>query len=254
MSNPGDESRLLVLEKISTIMDCFSTVRPELTLAEIRVASRLPSSTCQRLVQQLVREGMLDRDGDDYRVGLKVVRWALPATEGLDIVRVTRTVLLDLRDATQETAVLFLRDRQYRTVVGMARAHHAVVRAISVGMVAPLRELGSSSRVFMAFDQEALDEAVRDGLRRSSELDCELADIRDRGWVDTFAERETLSAGVAAPVLDRFGALAAVIGIAGPTSRMEDTAVRERNSRAVMHAAREASSRLGWTPEGAGSE
>ena len=253
MSDPGEESRLLVLEKISTIMDCFTTIRPELTLTEIRLASRLPSSTCQRLVQQLVREGLLDRDGDDYRIGLKVVRWALPATEGLDIVRVTRTVLLELRDGTQETSVLFLRDRQYRTVVGMARAHHAVVRAISVGMVARLRELGSSSRVFMAFEPDALDQAIRDGLRRGGDLDRELADIRDRGWVETFAERETLSAGVAAPVFDRFGTLAAVIGIAGPTSRMEDPTVRERNSKAVVRAARDASARLGWTAGAADS-
>lgn len=71
-------SPLLVLHKVAEILDCFSVAEPEPTLQQIIRQTGLPSSTCQRLVQNMVREGFLDRDGDQYRIGIGMVRWAAP--------------------------------------------------------------------------------------------------------------------------------------------------------------------------------
>ncbi len=54
----------LVLRKISSILDSFTLEAPEPTLRDLAKATGLPSSTCQRLEQDLVAEGYLDRDGD----------------------------------------------------------------------------------------------------------------------------------------------------------------------------------------------
>ena len=74
---------LLVLHKVAEILDCFSVQDPEPTLQQIIRKTGLPSSTCQRLVQNMLREGFLDRDGDRYRIGIGLVRWATPGTFGL---------------------------------------------------------------------------------------------------------------------------------------------------------------------------
>ena len=63
---------LLVLAKISDILDSFSLARPELTLAEIRDSTGLPTSTVQRLVGNLVGHGFIDRADDRYRIGVRM--------------------------------------------------------------------------------------------------------------------------------------------------------------------------------------
>lgn len=75
-------SPLLVLHKVAEILDCFSVQEPEPTLQQIIRKTGLPSSTCQRLVQNMLREGFLDRDGDRYRIGIGLVRWATPGRSG----------------------------------------------------------------------------------------------------------------------------------------------------------------------------
>jgi DNA-binding IclR family transcriptional regulator len=128
----------LVLHKVAEILNCFSVADPEPTLQQIIRRTGLPSSTCQRLVQNMVREGFLDREGDRYRIGIGMVRWAAPGTLGLDLVKLVKPVLQQLRDETGETACLYVRDGAFRTVVAVAETRHVVIRPFMVGMVMPL--------------------------------------------------------------------------------------------------------------------
>jgi DNA-binding IclR family transcriptional regulator len=53
-------------------------------------------------------------------------------------------------------------------------------------------------------------------------LAAEVATVRKRGYGTVFGEREVDVNAIAAPVFDRTGGLAAILGIQGPASRMED--------------------------------
>ena len=76
---------LLVLTKITAILDAFSLSHPELTLTEIREATGLPTSTVHRLVASLVDAGFLDRAVDRIRMGTRMSYWAACAVEGMDL-------------------------------------------------------------------------------------------------------------------------------------------------------------------------
>ncbi len=257
MENAGTKGGMppiLVLQKIRQILECFTIERPEMSLQEIIKATGLPSSTCQRLVHNLVREGFLDRDADIYRIGLGLVRWAAPGTFGLDMVRLTRPSLQHLRDSTGETACLYVRDGAFRTVVALAETHHVVTRLFMVGMVMALHA-GSAGKVFMAYDPTARSAAVGHGLSRQTArtvvdidlLDQQLAEIRDRGFSASFEERDLGAASVSAPVFGVTGELVAVLGIGAPTQRLTPAVVPELVP-AVVEAAADASRRLGYRP------
>jgi DNA-binding IclR family transcriptional regulator len=51
------------LQKIITILECFSAVDKSLSVAEIVERSGLPRSTAHRLVLSLRQIGLLDQDG-----------------------------------------------------------------------------------------------------------------------------------------------------------------------------------------------
>jgi DNA-binding IclR family transcriptional regulator len=245
---------ILVLQKIRQILSCFTVAQPELTLQQIIKATELPPSTCQRLVHNLVREGFLDRQGDSYRIGLGLVRWAAPGTFGLDMVQLTRPSLQHLRDVTGETACLYVRDGAYRTVVAIAESHHVVIRLFMVGMVMALHA-GSAGKAFMAFDPTARSAAVSHGLSRQTArtivdidlLDEQLDEIRKLGYAASFEERDLGAASISAPVFGVTGELVAVLGIGAPTQRLSPSDVG-RLAPEVVAAADDASRRLGHRP------
>lgn len=250
----GAAAPVLVLRKIKQILDSFTIERPEQTLQQIIRATGLPSSTCQRLVQNLVREGFLDRDEDHYRIGLGLVRWAAPGTYGLDTVRLTRPVLQNLRDTTGETAILYVRDGAFRTVIAIAESRHPVVRLFVVGMVMPLHA-GSAGKVFLSWDPMARKDAVSHGLARYTprtivDIDLlteQMGHIRRAGYATSFEERDFGAASISAPVFGLSGELVAAIGIGAPTQRLTPSDVPNL-APAVVAAGEEASSRLGYRP------
>jgi DNA-binding IclR family transcriptional regulator len=247
----GGRAPTLVLGKIAQILNCFSVPAPELTLQQIIRATGLPSSTCQRLVQDLVLEGFLDRDGDLYRIGIGMVRWAAPGTLGMDAVQLIKPVLSDLRDQTGETACFYVRDGVFRTVVAVAPTRHVVMRPFMVGMVMPLHA-GAPGKIFLAFDPEARQALEGSELAKFTphtpnnleELDRQAADARTRGYYAAFGERNLGVGSVSAPVFNHVGELAGVIGLGFPTSRVTPEDV-DRLGPTVAAAAAEASDRLG---------
>ena len=99
-SEKSNSNNLLVLAKISRILDAFSLSRPVLSLADIREHTGMPTSTVQRLVANLMSQGFLDREDDAYRIGVRMAYWAAPATRGMDIIDVVSPLLKTLRDTT----------------------------------------------------------------------------------------------------------------------------------------------------------
>nr|MBO2508036.1 IclR family transcriptional regulator [Bacillota bacterium] len=248
-----------VLGKARRILDCFSPEQPELTFGQLRRATGLPPSTCLRLLNSLLEFGFLEREGDRWRPGIRLLTWAAAAAEGMDIGRRAGPVLRRLRDATGETAAVWVQRGGVRVSLAIEETHHPVRRLLSVGQVLPLHA-GSGGKVLLAYD-EALAQRVLSGpLQRYTERtlvdreawEAELALIRRRGYAVSFEERDREAASISAPVFDAGGRIAGAVGIAGPSQRFQPDRM-EAWVRSVLEAAAELSRQLGYRAA-AGSE
>jgi DNA-binding IclR family transcriptional regulator len=256
----GGSAPLLVLGKVVEILNCFSVEDPEPTLQQIVRRTGLPASTCQRLVQNMLREGFLDRDGDKYRIGIRLVQWATPGTIGLDIVRIVRPILQALRDETGETACLYVRDGSHRTVVAVAETRHVVMRPFHVGQIMPIHA-GAPGKIFLAFEPEAraalegaeLTKFTENTPESWAQLDRQVELARAQGFFAAFGERNIDVGSISAPVFDYTGELAAVLGLGFPVQRVGPADV-DRLGPAVARAAREASDAMGYRAPDAGSD
>lgn len=223
----GPHNPLLVLGKISAILDAFTLTRPTLTLGEIRESTEMPTSTVQRLVTNLVAQGFLDREGDSFRIGMKMAYWAAPATRGVAMLDLFTPLLRDLRDRTGETAAFFQAERGYRVCVALAETRHALRREMHVGSILPLHA-GSAGQVLLAWDPELLARILDSTLATFTELtittseELESAARRTRrdGFSITTGERDDGASGLSAPVFDSTGGLVGAVTISGPTLRM----------------------------------
>jgi DNA-binding IclR family transcriptional regulator len=215
------------LAKISDILDSFSLARPELTLAEIRDSTGLPTSTVQRLVGNLVGHGFIDRVDDRFRIGVRMAYWAAPATRGMEVLDIISPLLKSLRDSTGETTCFFKAEQHYRVCVAMAETRHALRREMHLGKILPLHA-GSAGRVLLAWDAELMDAVMRDPLESitdstitsSEDLEAAVKQTRADGFAITVGERDDGASGLSAPVFDSAAALVGAVAISGPTLRM----------------------------------
>ncbi|MBY4039267.1 IclR family transcriptional regulator [Rhodococcus fascians] len=218
---------LLVLGKITEILDSFSFDRPTMTLGEIHQNTGLPTSTVQRLVTNLVSQGFLDRNGDGIRIGIRMAYWAATARKDLDVLSIVNPVLKSIRHATTETVCFFRAEQQYRVCVAMAETQHALRREMYVGKVIPL-SVGSAGRVILAYDDEAADRVLAGTLESMTEASITDADAlrallrktRSDGYAITIGERESSASGLSAPVFDSASDIVGAVTISGPTLRM----------------------------------
>lgn len=227
MVEPKRSQNLLVLTKITAILDAFTLSAPELTLVQIRERTGLPASTAQRLVANLVDQGFLDRTTVGYRVGLRMTHWAAPALQGLDAIDVTRPILGQMRDEIGETVALFRESHGFRVCVAMAETRHVLRRAMRVGQVLPLHA-GSAGRVILAWTPGLLDRILADGVKPLTEgtivdereLRAVVRRTYEDGYAVTSGERQTGAGGLAAPVFTAQGELYGALAVMGPNSRL----------------------------------
>lgn len=226
-SSKQQQQPLLVLGKISEILDSFSLSRPSMTLSEIQLSTGLPTSTAQRLVTNMVAQGFLDRVGDQIRVGTKMAFWAATAVKGLDIQAIVSPVLKEMRDRTGETACFFRVEQEYRVCVAVAETRHALRRDMYVGKIIPLHA-GSAGRVLLAWNPELAERVLAGPLEHLTEgtvTDAEdlralIARAKADGYAISAGERQDSASGLSAPVFDPAGDVLGALMISGPTIRM----------------------------------
>lgn len=250
MAEPG----VRVLGRACDVLDCFTESAPRLEIAEIRSRTGLPATTVARIVATLVQEGLLVREGDAYRVGLRVLVWSAPARSGSSLLGIARPFVEQTRDVTGESTGLYVRQDATRVLVEAAPSNHSVIYRGYVGQVLPLHA-GAPGKCFLAYDADALAAATAAGLERytdstvgsAAELDRQLAEVRERGWAFTEGEREAGLNSVAAPVMGYGGRPEAVLAIGGPSTRL-DRATAERVGPIVAAAAQAIAARMGHVP------
>jgi DNA-binding IclR family transcriptional regulator len=248
-----DDSSVRVLERASQVLDCFSLAEPRLRIADIRRMTGLPATTVNRIVKTLVAENLLEREGDDYRLGLRVLVWGAPATAGSQLVAVSGPVVEQIRDFTGESTAVSVRQGASRVIVQSALSKQSVIFNSYVGQVRSLHA-GASGKIFLAYEDAALDAALRKGLTRHTEhtrtdvdeLRAELTDIRELGWAFAEGENEIGLNSLAAPVFGPTGALVGSLGVGGPSFRLSRSAAEEWVP-AIVAAGLSISQRLGYT-------
>ena len=235
------ESGVGVLDKAVTILSSLAADGPA-GLADLVTRTGLSRPTAYRLAVALERHGLVGRDGDGrFRLGARLVGWGTRAASGFAVVEAARPVLAALRDETDESAQLYVRDDGTRVCVATAERRSGLRDTVPIGAALPLTA-GSGAKALLAWRDPA--EPLPAGVDVEPD---DLAAVRRRGWAASVAEREPGVASVSAPVLDARGYAVAAVSVSGPVDRLGKRP-GARYGGAVVAAAREIERRAGLTP------
>jgi DNA-binding IclR family transcriptional regulator len=215
-----------------TILDELRDSEHGIGVNELARRIGVNASTASRLLATLEAAGLVQRDGQGpYRLGLALVTLANRVLARLDLQALARPLLVELTDLTGETSTLSLPGAgeaitvdsapSRSSVVSMARlGQPSIAHATAVGKVM-LAFGGEGGRGSLPRERDLVPLTSRTIVDRA-ELAAEVRAVRERGYGTVFGERDEDVNAIAAPVFDRGGALAAILGIQGPASRLED--------------------------------
>jgi DNA-binding IclR family transcriptional regulator len=252
--DPSAPGSVQVLNKTVQVLDCFSPEHPRLTLAQIREDTGLPATTVARLVRTLLANDLLQRNGNQYCVGLRVLGWTASATAGSELMKAVGPVLLHLRDLTGETAGIYIRRGTTRVAAAVELSRQSVIYRAEIGQVMPIHA-GAAGKVFMAFDDRALSATLAQegpesggAISNLAMLEQELNLVRARGWAFAESEREQGLNSISVPIRDAVDSVVAALAIGGPSFRLNPDAA-DRIGPAMVEAGAALSRRLGWRPD-----
>jgi DNA-binding IclR family transcriptional regulator len=216
MSDPRTEPSLRTKKsetvlKAMTLLDRFLVEQRPLTLGDLAQATGIHKTTVFRLCNSLVATGLLQRSADaTFFIGPKIWRLAQVFEQSIDAERLVRPILVELRDATGESASFYVRDGEWRVCVYRENARHAIRHHLEEGSRLPLRE-GVVGHVLLAFAGEPGGDYDR---------------IRVDGHLIAQG-REPYTASVAVPVFAADGGLVGALVVSGPSSRFDEAKRRE---------------------------
>lgn len=200
------------------------------SLGQLTERSRLPTSTVHRLLQELVRSGLVERcAGQAYRPGRDLYLLASRLISQFDLVRCARPFLEELMESWQETVVLcaYSPADMNAVIADVVQTPNPFRYAVTVGGVVEL-PWGSLGRAILANLPEDERRQVL-GLRKVGpitgrplpplkELEADLAMIREQGH-SRFHDPENDLSGIASPIFGREEKVLGCIGVTMPAKR-----------------------------------
>lgn len=240
------------------VLDAFDPLHPFLTLSEIARAAGLAPSTAHRLVAELTREGLLERENDrTYRLGVRLWEYASRTPGAVGLREAARPWLEAVHRRVAQHAQLGVLQGQDVMFIERMSLPDAVVNATLIGGRMPA-SASSAGLVLLAHAGAGVVDAVcaRPMRRFTSEtittperLRSALGAIRREGFASTDGHIHLESRGIAVPVRGAGGEVIAALGVVVPNDGTSPRPVADLLTAAAVGASRDLVRASGHTGE-----
>ena len=228
-SRSGDS----VIDRLVRVIATFDAEHVEQTPTDIARRAGLPASTGHRLVADLVRSGLLERDDEGRaRVGMRLWELATRGSLALGLRQAALPEMERVQTVVRQHTQLGVLDGDQ--VLFLERLSHPDAGANMTRIAGRLPlHASSSGLVLLAFAPSAVVERILaaplerlapDTIADPAALRRKLAEVRRLGHAVAPGSIEAVSTGVAVPIRDR-GAVVAALGVVLPRGEESDGVV-----------------------------
>ncbi|GAB2868581.1 IclR family transcriptional regulator [Myroides odoratimimus subsp. xuanwuensis] len=224
MLNPAS-----VLAKVLRVLQAFTAEDTGVTLAELGRRTGLPKGTLHRVAADLVAGGLLDREGQDYRLSGQLFALGMRASVERGLLEVATPFLEDLYERTHETVHLGLREDTEVVYVAKVGGHQQVRSPSRLGGRMPLHATAIGKALLARAPEDVRERVLGSAMARLTPrtivapgiLAQQLETIVEAGVAFEFEESAVGVVCVAAPILDGRDRVVAAVSVTGPITRFQ---------------------------------
>lgn len=232
-NSPSGDS---VTDRLIRVLDTFTPTRTVQTAAEIGRRAGLPTSSAHRIVGELVESGLLERDEERrVRVGMRLWELATRSSHALRLRQAALPFMERVQARVREHTQLAILEQDEALFLERLSGPQSGSNVTRIAGRLPLHA-SSSGLVLLAYADRDLQERILDGpllpvtketITDAAALRRKLAEVRALGHVIAPGYIEAVSTGIAVPVRDESGAIAAALSVVLPRDEPTGLAVRE---------------------------
>ncbi|WP_194762666.1 IclR family transcriptional regulator [Microbacterium sp. UFMG61] len=218
-NSPSGDS---VTERLIRVLETFTPSRTVQSAAEIGRRAGLPASSAHRIVGELVDAGMLERDDDRrIRIGMRLWELATRSSHALRLREAALPFMERVQARVREHTQLAILEQDEALFLERLSSPDSGSNVTRVAGRLPLHA-SSSGLILLAYADHALQERIlagpltavsRETITDPGELRRKLAEVRAAGHASAPGYIEAVSTGVAVPVHDETGAVAAALSV-----------------------------------------
>lgn len=238
------------------LLKIFLDSPKELGVTELSKKMQLSKGAVHKLLTTLESEGFIRKNEKtkQYTLGYTLLELGTKVLKNHDIVDFSMPFINNLLTRTNELIVLCVRDGKDAIYVAKVDSPHPIRFTVESFRRFPLYST-TAARVLLAYQPEAFqDEILAEPLKTYTthsfqsvaEIKQNLRKIRECGYEISSNRRNEGVTGIAAPIFDASGQIAASISVIGPSDRVQpqvDEILRE-----LQATVREMSVQLGYRP------
>jgi len=227
-----------MVERVVRILGAFDAGHTDLTPSEVARRADLPMSSAHRIVGDLLRTGLLERDLDGrVRIGMRLWELTTRGSRALALRQAALPAMERVQATIGEHVQLCVVDQDEVLVIEQLSAPDAVSNVTTVAGRLPLHA-SSSGHVLLAFGRQSLRDRVLarplpalspTTITDPAALARRLESVRKDGYAVLPGSIEPVATGVSVPVLDRAGTTVAALSAVLPTG-----SDRERETLAAL--------------------
>lgn len=260
---PEEQDRYIVpgLRRGLAVLRLFVRDRRTITVPDIVRELGVSRATAFRLAYTLEADGYLQRTphSNVFQLGLNVLSLGYEYLGSLDLVESARPVLEDLRDRTDASSHMGVRDGTEVVYVLKAPSQHRLRSNVMIGSRMPAHATSVGRALLFDLSLDELRRLYRGvKMERFSaqtpgsprELHAKLEEERRKGYVSYRSAYAPGIASVAAPVRDASGSIVAGINVSDYESLPSMTDQEGKLKDEVLRAALTISRGLGYRPSG----
>ena len=245
-SSSGYRERNSTADRALTILGLFTEERLQVSASDVAEALDCARSTAYRYLQTLVSTSFLEEaPGGGFRLGLRVMELARLARRSYGLTEIALPVMRSLAAQVGETVLLTRRVDDVVVCIERCEGPGQLIRlSYERGSRLPINS-GASALALLAWTpadevRELLDRSVLQRFTENTLTDVDdvlarLQQIRADGYGVSIAEVDPDAMGIAAPVFDDEGSVAAALSIVAmrrrvPPERVPDLVASVRDS------------------------
>jgi DNA-binding IclR family transcriptional regulator len=225
----------------------YDESRPTLSAAEVAGHLGMSRSTTYRYLQSLRAAGLLEEDPAtaSFRLGPRIFALARVARKGLGLSELATPTMRHLVAETGETVLLTCRSGSHVICVEREESAQHLRLSYERGQILPVHA-GASAVILLAWvepgeldkilAETALDRFTESTITEANVLRARLSEIRKLGYAVSFGERDPGVVGIAAPIWNEKGQVAAGLSVVIPSHRVSDGKLQDIITAVRAHA------------------
>ena len=247
--------KVKVLDKALAVLSYFSTY-DELSVKEIEKLSDLNETTIFRILKSFTDWGYLKQDpvSKKYSLSIKILEMSGILLKKMNLVQICKPYLLQLRDATGESAVLCILDDFNTVVLDWEPSYYDAHIMVNLGKIVPAY-CSAVGRAILSFlpKEEVEDLLKKHNLKKYTEntitdkdrLRETLLETAERGYAVSKEEYDYDIIVVGAPVFNNQKRVVASCSVAALKTRIKDNKKIEELGQVVKNITSQISNGLG---------